>query len=112
MLTPEGRTKKKINNLLDEYGSHIYIYMPVPGGYGKQTIDYLGCIHGVFFGIEAKRPDGSPSQRRPTARQEDTMNAIRMAGGVTFVIWDDAGVAELKKWLDSAMHMVEWSIAT
>ncbi len=104
-MTPEGRVKQKINELLDSYGKHLYYYMPVPSGYGVRTIDYLGCIKGAFFGIEAKKPGG-----KPTSYQENTLADIRDAGGVTFVVNDDQSLAELKRFLDSAMKIVEWRV--
>lgn len=105
-MTPEGRIKNKIKKLLAEYGTNIYVFMPVPGGYGKRTVDYLGCIHGVFFAIEAKKPGG-----RATALQDAALEDIRAAGGIGLVVNDDASLAELKRWLDSAMKVVEWRVA-
>jgi hypothetical protein len=84
VMTPEARTKQKINKLLDSYDGRIYKYMPVPGGYGKTTIDYLLCFDGLFIGIEAKAPG-----EKPTPRQNDVLADIRAAGGSTFVIDDD-----------------------
>ena len=103
-MTPEGIIKQKIKKLLDTYGEHLYVFMPVPGGYGARTVDYLGCMKGVFFAVEAKRPG-----KGPTAMQEGTLEKVRDAGGITFVVNDDASLAELKRWLDSAMRVVEWS---
>lgn len=91
-MTPEGRVKKKIKAVLDKYDTRIYYYMPVPAGYGKPTIDYLGCFNGYFFGIEAKR-----LRKEPTSRQELTLDDIAAAGGKTFVI--DGDTTELETWL-------------
>jgi len=104
-MTPEGRIKQKIDRLLDSYGKSIYYHKPVPGGYGTRTIDYLGCIKGVFFGIEAKKPGG-----KPTALQDGTLADIEAAGGFALVVNDDTSLAELKRWLDSAMKIVEWRV--
>lgn len=101
-MTPEGKVKKKINELLDKYRPSIYYYMPVPNGYGKPTIDYLGCFHGLAFGIEAKRPG-----KAPTARQDGTLKDITAAGGKVFVI--DGDTAELEAWLervDARLHVM------
>jgi hypothetical protein len=71
--------------------------MPVPGGYGSQTIDFLCCVpvkwfdtvaniyvpSGLFLGIETKS-----TGEKPTARQELCMQAIRHAGGIAF--WCDS----------------------
>jgi hypothetical protein len=95
-MTPEGRIKKKLKDLLDSYGKALYYYMPVPSGYGKSTIDYLGCARGRFFGIEAK---GRPDQG-PTVRQEGVIEDILAAGGVVFVVNDDVSLAHFQVWLD------------
>ena len=100
MVTPEGRIKKKIKTLLDEYETKIYYYMPVPSGYGAATVDYLGCANGVFFGIEAKAPGG-----HPTPRQRAVLVQIEMAGGRGFVIDSEAGVLMLRTWLDEVMKL-------
>ena len=52
--TPEGRVKDAIRDVLAEYGEEMWTYWPVPSGYGRKTIDVLGCYRGSFFGIEAK----------------------------------------------------------
>jgi hypothetical protein len=99
-MTPEGRIKKKIKALLDSYSDDLYVYMPVPSGYGQTAIDYLGCIRGVFFGVEAKRPGG-----KPTPRQEGALESIQRAGGAVFVIDDDGDLALFKRFLDNVMRM-------
>lgn len=90
--TPEGRVKRKISQLLVRHG--CYYDMPVPGGYGKSTIDYHGCHYGMFFGIEAKAPG-----KKPTKLQEIILAEIRAAGGKAFVI--DGDTTELDTWLHS-----------
>jgi hypothetical protein len=100
-MTPEARVKKKIRELLDSYGDKLYYYMPVPGGYGRTTIDYLICARGIFVGIEAK---GRPGQG-PTERQEGVIEDIRAAGGTVFVINDDGSLGALRIWLESAMKL-------
>jgi hypothetical protein len=92
MPTPEGRVKNKIKKLLNQHG--VYYDMPVPYGYGKSGLDFYGCHHGRFFAIEAKAPGG-----QPTKLQEITIDRIQRAGGMVFVIDDDAGVTMLDAWL-------------
>jgi len=99
-MTPEGRVKNKINKLLARYGDAVYYHMPVPVGYGRRTVDYLGCARGVFFAIEAKRPGG-----RPTRAQEGVLDDVRAAGGSVFAIADDAGLAALERFLDYVTEM-------
>ncbi len=74
-----------------------YVFMYVPFGRGKQTIDFLVSarklvtIEGVerraslatFLGIEAKAPG-----EEPTARQAACMREIEEAGGIAF--WCDS----------------------
>jgi penicillin-binding protein-related factor A (putative recombinase) len=93
-LTPEGTIKKKVTALLKQY-KDMYYFMPVVSGYGKRTIDYLGCYKGKFFSIEAKAP-----KKEPTHLQNLTIQAIRNAGGKAFVINSEDGLLELHKWLE------------
>ena len=55
-MTPEGKVKARIDRLLKSYGDDLYLFKPVQSGFGTRTLDYLGCILGGFFAIEAKRP--------------------------------------------------------
>lgn len=95
-MTPEAKIKRKIRTVLDEYGDRLYKYMPVPGGFGTQSVDYLICFGGMFIAIEAKRPGG-----KLTPRQDATLAQIEAAGGATFVVRDDQGVRELELFLES-----------
>jgi hypothetical protein len=79
-MTPEGKIKKLINDVLASY-PESYVYMPVPYGYGPSTLDYLICHYGRFIAIEAKKPGG-----KPTDRQELIIAQIQTAGGDAFVI--------------------------
>lgn len=98
-MTPEGKIKQRIKKLLDNYriSSHLYAYMPVPGGFGAPTLDYLGCINGMFFAIEAKRPGG-----KPTMRQWTTIKMLQAAGAAVFVISDDGSLSVFEQWLERA----------
>lgn len=101
MSTPESLTKRKINAILKKHEDGIYYYMPVPAGYGKQTVDYLGCFRGHFFAIEAKAPG-----KKPTPRQEGVLDHVRAAGGRTFEIdGTEKGLRDLEAWLD---HIASW----
>jgi hypothetical protein len=96
MATPEGRVKKKVKKLLDKYQGRIYVYMPVPAGYGAPTLDFLCILHGVGFAIETKEP-----KAKPTPRQEWTIEQIEAAGGTVFVIAGEVGLDRLEGWLAS-----------
>ena len=96
-LTPEGKVKRAIGALLRSYPG-IYYVMPVPGGYGASTLDYLGICAGRGFGIEAKRPGGKPSMR-----QLGIIENIERAGGRVFVIDGPAGLADLEGWIKQCL---------
>jgi hypothetical protein len=80
--TEEGHLKIKVKRYLDQLPK-MYRHMPVPSGYGSQTLDFLCCINGRFVGIETKA-----SGKKPTPRQEQCMAAIKAAGGAAF--WCDS----------------------
>lgn len=92
-MTPEGKVKKKVSELLRRY-SDLYVFMPVPSGYGQSTLDYIVCYRGRFIAIETKRPGG-----KPTDRQRQMMTLIERSGGAVFLI--DGDIEELQHWLDS-----------
>lgn len=89
--TPEGKVKAKVSGLLKATPG-IYYHMPVPGGFGGTTLDYIGCHRGRFFAIETKKPGG-----KPTDRQKQIISQIEQTGGKTFVI--DGDTTELELWL-------------
>jgi len=91
-MTPEGVVKSRVRKLLARYQG-MYSYWPVPGGFGRATVDVLGCYRGRFFAVEVKAPG-----KKPTLRQTQTLAEMQAAMGRTFVIDDD--VEELKQWLD------------
>ena len=90
-MTLERAVKAKVSNLLKGFDDCWY-YMPVPGGYGKPTLDYIVCKSGRFAAIETKAPG-----KKPTQLQQTTIKAIEEAGGTVFVIDGDLG--ELWDWL-------------
>lgn len=99
--TPEGRVKEKIKKVLDRYSDYVYYEMKVPNGYGSPSLDYFGSARnpqglGIAFAIEAKRPG-----RKPTARQEGTMQRMGLGGVRVFAIDGEQGCDELDEWLDT-----------
>ena len=92
MATPESKVKARVSKVLKTHNA--YYYMPVPGGFGKQSVDYLGCHNGRFFAIETKA-----GNKKPTARQDACMQEMSAAGGKTFLINDETGTKELEAWL-------------
>ena len=82
-LTPEGKVKKQVRQVLDGLGA--YYVMPVTGGYGKQGApDFLVCYQGKFFGIETKAGKG-----KTTALQELNLKKIIDCGGVALVVREE-----------------------
>jgi hypothetical protein len=96
-MTPEGKVKKRIKEILDACRPHVYYHMPMQNGMGAPTLDFVGCCAGMYFTIEAKAPGAVP-----TARQNITLITVCSAGGKTFVI--DGDVKELKLWLKKTLY--------
>ena len=94
--TPEGKVKAKVSHLLKQ-ASGMYYFMPVQGGFGAASLDYLGCYLGRFFAIETKKPGA-----KPTDRQKQTIASIERAGGKVFVI--DGDTTELEAWIKATTH--------
>lgn len=97
-MTPEGKIKREVNRLLDRYKS-VYRFMPVPGGFGASSLDYLLCVNGCFCAIETKAPG-----KKPTDRQKMVIGQIRRAGGTVFVIDGDEGLQQLREYLELTAH--------
>jgi len=95
-MTPEGWVKKGVRDLLDRYAG-LYYEMPVPSGYGKATLDFIGCFRGVFFAIETKA-----GGKKPTTRQETTIENMRKAHAAVFIISGDGDetLSALGSWLN------------
>lgn len=94
--TPEGKVKDKVKSILDKFGTRIFYDMPVPGGYGKSTLDFIGCAGGFYFAIETKADD-----KKLTDRQLKTKKDMNAAHGKVFEIigTDDPDLYKLQEWL-------------
>ena len=91
-MTPEGKVKAKVKELLKEHGA--YWHCPVQNGMGAPSLDFVCCHRGLYFAIETKA-----GNKQPTTRQEITINQIRLAGGLAFVVNESEGMNELREWL-------------
>ena len=81
-MTPEGRVKNEIKKLLKAH--KVWFYCPMQNGYGTVGIpDFVCCLNGLFFAIEAKAP-GKRSTLTPN--QANVITAIREHGGIALVI--------------------------
>lgn len=78
-MTPEGRVKAQVKSMLKRAGA--YYHMPVQNGMGAPSLDFICCLEGRYFGIETKA-----GNKGPTERQENTMEQIRRAGGLAFLV--------------------------
>ena len=89
-MTPEGRVKKKVKEVLNDLGA--YYTMPMGTGFSSSGApDFIICISGLFYGIECKANGG-----KPTALQLKHHDDIRKAGGVALVV-DETNVVNLRK---------------
>jgi hypothetical protein len=91
-MTPEGKVKAKVKAVLKSYGA--YWHCPVQNGMGSPSLDFVGCYYGLFYAIETKA-----GNKRPTPRQEMTIEDMVEAGGKVFVINEVTGTEELEAWL-------------
>lgn len=64
----------------------------------KGTPDILGCAHGHFFAIEAKRS----AKEKPSEAQQYNLRKFRRAGGVTFVSHDPKA-QEVVEWISTLL---------
>lgn len=93
-MTPEGKVKEKIKQVLREHGA--YYHMPVQNGMGKPSLDFIGCVNGRFLAVEAKAERGSL-----TLRQKATIADMEAAGAFVLVIQgvDDPAFDQLERYL-------------
>jgi len=79
-MTPEAKVKARLKDILKELG--CYSFSPIGGAYSSRGVpDIIGCLHGIFFGIEAKAGKG-----KTTALQDRELQRIRDAGGVAMIV--------------------------
>lgn len=93
--TPEAKIKKKLDTMLKS--KRVWFFPPQAGPFGSAGIpDRIVCVAGHFLGVEAK----ADATKKPTALQEKTMQDIENAGGKCFVVYDDATINEVEKYID------------
>lgn len=91
--TPEALVKKRIRKILDANG--VYYAMPIGTGYGNSGVpDFLCCVHGNFFAIEAKAGKG-----KTTALQDAHIERI-IEGGGTAVVINEQNIDQLQTMLE------------
>lgn len=94
--TPEGKVKKKIKKVVEQYGVYTPTYQ---AGYGKNgTSDSLNCVCGQYVAVEAK----ATLNDKPTALQRVYLRKVVEEGGYAFVI--DADNLFLLEPILTALH--------
>jgi hypothetical protein len=75
----ESKLQQRIQKALKaEFGRSMWIVKIHGGPFQKAGIpDLIGCVHGLFFGLEVKMPDGKLSRI-----QDFTLSDILKAGGI------------------------------
>lgn len=96
MSTPESKVKRKVSALIAKYGDRVYKFMPVQGGFGASSLDYIGCACGRFFSVETKA-----AGCKPTGRQLKCAEDMTKAGAMVFFVIGDDGLDALERWLDA-----------
>jgi hypothetical protein len=97
-MTPEGKVKHKIKDILKEYGA--YWYMPVSSGMGAPQLDFMCSIFStskkvtVAFYIEAKAEG-----KKPTERQQYLIDVLRKEQHAQVFVIDGTDYSELDLWL-------------
>lgn len=96
-MTPEGRVKQKVKDIIKAYKPHVYAHWPVLNGMGAPTLDCIGCVNGEYFAVETKAEG-----KKLTPRQEATVMELHKAGGRVFIITgvDD----EVLRYFDAWLH--------
>lgn len=83
-MTPEGKVKKKVVDILKAAGA--YYFFPATGGFGRSGVpDIIVCFKGRFIGIECKAGDNTP-----TALQQRELMRIIDAGGSALVVNEES----------------------
>lgn len=79
-MTPEAKVKKTAVKHLKDIGA--YYFFPATGGYGKSGVpDIIACYQGLFFGLECKAGNNTP-----TPLQEKNLKEINEAEGFDLVV--------------------------
>ena len=99
-MTPEAKVKKVVVKQLKGLGA--YYFFPATGGYGKSGVpDVVGCFKGMFFGIECKAGNNTP-----TPLQEKNLREIRAASGFELV-GNEENMENVGELLNQAVYMPE-----
>ena len=92
-MTPEGKVKQRVKEILKEYG--VYWHCPVQNGMGQPTLDFICCYKGNYVAIEAKGEE----KQNLTPRQQRTAKSIEESGGTVLRV-DPFNVDRLGKYFE------------
>lgn len=100
-MTPEGKIKQKVKELLKKYP--VWYTMTIPSAFGNSTgVPDFTCVVptqitgiGAAFFIETKAPG-----KKPTPLQAKTMNDLERHGAKCFVVDSDNSLTAVRQWLD------------
>jgi Holliday junction resolvase len=82
-MTPEGKVKKRVADILKKRG--VCYFSPMTYGYGASGMpDIVGCYKGRFIAVECKA-----GKNKLTPLQERTIENIRAAKGLVLVVNED-----------------------
>ena len=95
-MTPEGRVKSQVKQVLAKYGEELDQFWPVQNGMGTPALDCIICYRGHHIEVETKAPG-----KKPTARQRVTIDRKQLAGAVVFVIDGEDGCRRLDEYLQA-----------
>jgi hypothetical protein len=92
--TPESKVKKKLTDMLKKHA--VWYFFPPNNGLGKSGVpDLIGCVNGVFFGVECK----ADAKKLATPLQIACGKAIRAAGGYWFLVYDNDSIAQVEEFI-------------
>lgn len=104
-MTPEGKVKLKVTNILKKLGA--YYFFPATGGYGRSGVpDIVACLEGQFVAIECKA-----GKNPMTALQEREMKNILASKGVGLCI-NEANVGVLEQVLKNLSGTILKALST
>jgi hypothetical protein len=93
-MTPEGKIKRKVKEVLKEFG--LWHFFPGNNGLGRSGIPDIICIvNGQFVGIECK----ADYSKTPTLLQIKCGDEIKAAGGRWVLVRSEDDVLSLRTYL-------------
>lgn len=98
-LTPEGKVKRKVVEVLKEHG--VWYFFPANNGFGMAGIpDIIAVVKGQFLGIEVK----ADKTKKPTALQVQCGAKIQKAGGWWVVVYDKDTIDQLEVMIKEKLY--------